>query len=220
MRKSWWTLLLVTLLACNSGPERTATVVADPSVEFTSLEERLLTAQTVRLDYRVTATGAVEAELVGELQIEGESIRLTGRGHFAGEPAELRLESDGARYTFGNASGVETADQPAHLREAIVIGLTRMGILHNLARLTGAAPPDHADGGVQDWVTVGSFRADTAVPGAVSFDLTVSGEPSGTASLEIDESGGPVRRLQTVAFPGGEMQVVESYATVTIMLQD
>ena len=220
MGRPWWTLHLVMLLACSAGAGGNSTADADPSAAFTGLEERLLTARTVRLEYRVTATGAFEADLMGALEIEGEAIRLTSQGHFAGEPAELRLESDGASYTFGNASGGGTADQPAHLREAIVIGFTRMGILHNLARLTGAAPPDHADGGVRDWVTVNSLRVDTAAPRSVSFDLTVSGEPSGSASLELDENGGPVRRLQTVAFPDGEMQVIESYTSVMIESQD
>jgi len=41
---------------------------------------------------------------------------------------------------------------PPEVREALVIGLTRMGILHNLARLVAGVPPDRASGGVRDWV--------------------------------------------------------------------
>jgi hypothetical protein len=90
-----------------------------------------------------------------------------------------------------------------------------MGLLHNLARLTGSAPPDHMEGGVQDWVQVSEFAWDTEVGGerdAVTFLLTVAGEPSGDVVLEVDrESGAPVVRRQVVRFPEGEMLVTETY---------
>jgi hypothetical protein len=54
----------------------------------------------------------------------------------------------------GNAVRRFHADAPAGLTEALVLGFTRMGILHNLARLTRGAAPDHADGGVREWVEV------------------------------------------------------------------
>lgn len=79
-----------------------------------------------------------------------------------------------------------------------------MGILNNLARLTGAREPDHADGGVREWVVVDSLpgRGD----GALTFDIVVAGQPAGSAALAVDEAGRPTVRHQTVRFPGGEMQ--------------
>jgi hypothetical protein len=50
----------------------------------------------------------------------------------------------------------------------------------------------------------------------VTFALTVDGEPSGTATLEIDRNGYPAVRRQTVEFPTGEMKVVERYTDVLI----
>jgi hypothetical protein len=50
----------------------------------------------------------------------------------------------------------------------------------------------------------------------MSFEISVAGVPSGSASLEIDSQGRPVVRRQTVRFSSGEMRVVERYSTVAI----
>jgi hypothetical protein len=88
-----------------------------------------------------------------------------------------------------------------------------MGVLHNLARLTEAAPPDHSEGGVREGVTVGGFAADSE---GISFDLMVDGEPVGSATLQLDENGLPSVRRQSVTFPDGEMVVTETYRSVTV----
>ena len=58
---------------------------------------------------------------------------------------------------------VVTGATPPALNEAIVIGLTRMGHLHNIAVLTGGLPPDHSDGGAADWVRVANFARSDSV---------------------------------------------------------
>ena len=62
-------------------------------------------------------------------------------------PATLRLVSDGERMAGGRSSeiGFDTTTAPA-LREAFAIGISRMGILHNLTRLYTGNPPEYADG--------------------------------------------------------------------------
>jgi hypothetical protein len=107
---------------------------------------------------------------------------------------------------------------PDGLNEAIVIGMTRMGILHNLAQLVGGQPPDHMEGGVRDWARVVAIESsadeDDAGHPLLRFDfgLVVAGQPSGTASLWIDAvSRLPLRREQTVQFASGEMKVIEVY---------
>lgn len=217
-RARWSGVILLILAGCGPGREpEVKPPHADPAARFGALENRLLAARTVRFNFHVTAEGVVEADLRGGLDLASRGgIRLTASGHFAGRPADLQLVSDDGRYEFGDATGRKVAPTPAHLREALIVGVTRMGILHNLARLADAAPPDHADGGVRDWVVLGAFAGDSLAPGSVSFDLSVSGEPAGSASLEIDPRGRPVARRQTVRFPSGEMRVVERYSAVTI----
>jgi hypothetical protein len=87
--------------------------------------------------------------------------------------------------------------------------------------LTAGAPPDRADGGVKELVTVDQFaqlEAEAVTDGAasISFALTVAGVPSGTAELDITADGLLAERRQKVQFPEGEMRVVETYSSVLI----
>lgn len=183
---------------------------------FVSLEERLLRAEVIQLRFEVRATGAVDVDLRGRLEISGDRVDLAAKGRFVDREVDLVLQARGAEYEFGNRADVTRAETPPHLREALIIGFTRMGILHNLARLTGNAPPDHADGGVRQWVKVGSFTSTASDSMTASFGITVSAQPAGSASLTLTPSGVPKLRRQTVQFPSGEMDVVERYAEASI----
>lgn len=219
MKRGWCIAFLVAAAACGadeSSEEQMAIPDPDPEATFSGLEERLLAAESVQLNFHVVAEGAVEVELSGALHVSrGGTLELTGSGHFAGQPVELDARGADGIYEFGSAEGSPVELQPDVLREAVLIGFTRMGILHNLARLTGSAPPDHAEGGVREWVTVSSFADHPVVATGATFDLAVSGEPSGTASIALDV-GHPLERIQTVVFPSGEMRVVETYSQVLI----
>lgn len=199
-------------------PALVATAVAamNPAAEFDSLEQRLSSAAAVRVNFDITAEGVIVADLRGSLSISGDQIQLTASGTFAGESVELTLRSDGEQLEL--AAGVDRVSTatPAHLKESLLIGFTRMGILHNLARLTETAVPDHADGGARDWVTVGSFGSGDADGVEISFDLAVAGEPAGSAILAVDSQGRPTLRRQTVEFPSGQMRVVERYSELMI----
>lgn len=216
MNRLWLVGLVPMLLACGPAGRQGESTPTDPASRLDELESRLVAADTVRFAYRVRAQGAVEVELAGDVSIVEEDIEVTGAGHFAGQPVEVFVRGDGEFYEFGNRTKHESLPTPGELRGALLIGFTRMGILHNLARLTGAAPPDHADGGVREWVTIDSVTIDPADSAAISFDLTVAGERSGSASLEINGAGLPLLRRQIVHFPSGEMRVEERYSMVTI----
>ncbi len=84
-----------------------------------------------------------------------------------------------------------------------------MGILHNVFRLAGGAPPDHSAAGVREWVTTkNQKRAD----GKISFEIVVSGRDTASAKLSLGgKSELPSLREQIVEFPGGQMRVTESY---------
>ena len=208
--------LAATACAPSPGPYWTPEPEVTPEMRFRALETRMLGAEEIQIAFIISATGAVEVDLFGSLLKSGDEIELSASGDFAGQPARLRLYARGATYEYGNEPGRERRPIPPALWESLVIGFTRMGVLHNLARLTGDAPPDHADGGAAEWVVVDDFGAATDDPGRISFDLTVSGQPSGSASLELDGAGLPAVRRQTVQFPNGEMRVVERYSDVVI----
>lgn len=192
-----------------------APLESGPSARFDALEQRLLKAEALSFDFHITAEGAISVDLRGTYRkTSNNDYRLAAAGDFAGQTIELLLQTENDRLLLDNRIERSSVSKPEYLDEALMIGLTRMGLLHNLARLTGALPPDHADGGVRDWVTVSGLASDP--DRSVSFDITVAGQPSGSASLTLDANGLPALRRQTVAFPSGEMRVTERYSAVAI----
>ncbi len=182
---------------------------------FEALEARLMEGP-VELRYRVTSEGAFAAELEGGLRMEGRQVELAGEGTFGGAAVSLHLVADADSMEMRSPGGQVTQAVPPHLREALVIGLTRMGILHNLARLSAGHAPDRAGGGVREWVQVREVRLDQEESGAgeirMHFDIHVNGARTADATLWLDGATGlPLRREQVVRFPTGEMRVVERY---------
>lgn len=215
-------LTLLALAAC--GPQhRTPQPPPQPAESaLARVEDRLLTAPTLRLRYRVLAQGAFTAELGGELLVEGSDIvQLTASGTFGDAPVQLHLHAAEGRMRGGSAQRSFDGPAPDHLGTALVLGLTRMGILHNLARLTGGRAPDHAEGNVQEWVVpreVTWVDATAEAPDSRSglrFAIEVAGNRTAEATLWLGSDGLPVRRDQTVRFPGGEMNVIEEYEVVS-----
>jgi hypothetical protein len=216
--------LSLTLLLSACAPEPTERPEAEAQsleARLSELEDRLVGAGSVELDFEIMAEGAISVALEGGLRLGHDSISLHASGDFAGQAVDLFLESSAESMTFGNRSDPVSSPRPESLQQALFIGLTRMGILHNLARLTAGAPPDRSDGGVEEWVTVDGFsqeRADGPRGGltSLSFNLTVSGVPSGSAVLDLSDEGLPIERRQVVFFPEGEMRVTEQYSRVMI----
>jgi hypothetical protein len=187
---------------------------------FRGLENKLLrgTAWVVRA--RATSEGAFVSDLNGTVGVQqGNVARIELSGTFGDQAIDAFLVSDGNVLLYGEAqAGSFEEGVPWALNEAIVIGLTRMGLLHNFARLTSGSPPDRMTGGVREWVEVSDFSLgeggaeDAASTLRIRFAITVAGEPAGTATLLFDEETGlPLRREQTVEFATGTMTVVEVY---------
>jgi len=197
-----------------------------PGALFNQLEQQLLNAEHIEISYRLLAEGAVSADLKGTLTVnQGNNVELKSTGTFAGQPFELHLSSDGISMQGGPQKDTNTFEDvvPLGLNEALLIGATRMGLLHNHARLTGGVPPDHPDGTVQTWVQVSNFT-DDAIKGIqaldarpVTFELTVDGQSSGEATLWFDSNTGRLlQRNQVVHFDFGDMFVTETYESITI----
>jgi hypothetical protein len=193
-----------------------APVPLEPAALVAAVEQRLLDSP-VRLRYRVTAEGAFSADIDGVVRMAVDSTRITGDGSFGGADVALRLDASDDSVRVGSPRGESASPTPGRLREAVAIGLVRMGVLHNLARLTAGALPDHAEGGVGEWVVLhGVERDSSAAPEpnrvGVRFEIHVSGTHTADAVLWIDASTLlPVRREQIVRFPGGSMTVVEHF---------
>jgi len=186
------------------------------------LEARLARADRVVFSFSTVSTGAFESAFEGRAYLLENRLEVAAEGRFGGEPASPVLRQHESTLNGGNGERRFEVPAPAATREALLVGWVRMGILHNLARLTAGQPPDHAEGGAAGWVTLHESR--WGEPGVrdgipvrpLHFTIRVDGEDSGEATLWFGEDGLPVERAQTVRFPGGEMQVVERYRGLLI----
>ncbi len=218
-RPAWLLCLLACCLIGCTAPEGEASERLSADEAFRSFEDRLTTAETVRVKVEITAEGAVSAAMKGQFTVAGNNkTHLLFNGQFDGEDAKIGLISNGDQMRGGAASGEFRIDAPQALNEGILVGFSRMGALHNVAKLVQESPPDGTDGTVREWVTLSNFeygeteRMGNVKADPIQFDITVAGKPVGTGTLWMNpENGMPIKREQTVNFPEGEMKVVESY---------
>jgi hypothetical protein len=189
-------------------------VYAQAAAKFSDLENILLSATELSLEFQITASGAMQASIEGSLQKGSNGdVDLLAKGDFAGQAIDLFVRQKGQSFEFGRRANPQSAEPPVALWNALVIGLTRMGVLHNIANLSAEQMPDHASAGVADWVTVNNIHSDEY---SHAFDIVVAGTAAGSAKLTLDTNKNPLKREQRVAFPGGEMIVVENYFNVLL----
>ena len=197
----------------------------DPATLIAQLEARLLAAKHIAIEATIESRGVVESNLKGRSELLDRNRAIWSyAGTFAGKPADLALASDGRALQM--KSGARAGEEPVgrESNRALLIGLLRMGLLHNLARLSGLAGPDHAQGGVEQWAQLDSFRPTTYAVGgdlegmmSFGFDLVVAGTVSGSERLWLDPATGlPRRRQLTVRFAQGEMVVTEDYTRFVV----
>lgn len=195
----------------------------DPEEFFTLLEERLLNEEYLFTGASVLADSAMEATLAAKLwTAPNGQARLTAEGVMTGfvdENATIRFVSDGTNMAGGRSATVGfESGTPRELNKALILGLTRMGIMHNLFQLFTGSPPEFADGGLEDVLEVHSFEwlepivVRRWLTRPMRFTVRVNGEDSGEATLFIvRDTGLPNKRVQTVDFAQGQMVVTELY---------
>ncbi len=209
---------------CNSFPASSPALPEDPARAFAAVEAQLLEAPTILCVSRIRAEGALSAELVCSHALgEGGRARIRASGTFQGRPVELSLVCDGARMRLTTPEGTRDLDAPSDLRAGLVLGLTRMGWLHNVALLFEGEPPDATDGSIRTFTRALDIRGgesleiDGRARRALTFGVEVGGAPRAKAVLWVDlESGFPIERWQRVQFPEGEMRVLEAYDRIAL----
>lgn len=199
--------------ATDTGPPDRPT----PEEALSALEEQLLSARAREVAFQVTAEGAFEASIQGRLELpDGDELTLEALGTFGADSVALQLEARGDRMVWSNSGASAEDAVPPALKEGVVIGWVRMGVLHNLARLIAGSPPDRTDGGVRRWVRVEELAWVEGVEvqegeRGIAFRILVQDQPVGRATLRLNSEGMPVGREQVVEFPGGQMRVSERY---------
>lgn len=200
--------------------ENAFAVGEDGAELMAQLQTRLLSAKRVVIESDIQSRGVLFSQLKGVARIdERNQLQLDYNGQFGAKPATLLLAANGRSQELRNGAGYRREPVPHEANRAVLIGFLRMGLLHNLARLSGLQPPDHGAGGVERWVTLDNFRPTTYILGgdlegtlSFGFDVMVDGVLAASARLWLDPATGlPRRREQTVNFARGEMTVVENY---------
>lgn len=239
MTKRWFSKVLVAsavagAAAAGCAPPDPAPARGDDTIEaspalpdslgeaersLAQLERLLLETDSLSLTYDIRSTGAFEASLSGQLLRSGTILGLRTAGHFGEDTVNgVVLQEDGRlEVTLGDSTTALPA--PPATWDALVLGMTRMGLLHNLARLTEMQPPDRMEGGVGEWVRAGDVRleeGDAAGGRNLVFDVVVGGEVSGAATLVLGSGGLPVERRQRVDFGGATMEVLERYTWIRV----
>jgi hypothetical protein len=195
---------------------------ATPGVEqgFNRLEQILLTQPNYRLNFSVRSEGTFNVDLTGTLHIRGgDNLSLTADGTFGNERVSLQFTTDGRSMEGGSRQKTFSAEAPEYLKDALVLGFTRMGILHNLSRLIQGEPPDFGETDIREIVQLRDlssgerrFITDNIEGFPFAFRIAVDGRITAEARLWMNAHNFlPLRREQTVFFEGGSMNVYEIY---------
>lgn len=191
---------------------------ADPAEVLEKVERRLLAARDVTASCQIEATGAVAVAVKADLWLGSpKEHRLEVKGTFAGTSGEWGLDhkepTSLLSMTHEGAPGSTNIIQtPQAMREALVYGFTRMGLLHNISRLLGGELPDHAEGGAAQWVETAGHRWEPSTPEGnpvIGFEIAVAGANTAAATMTFGPDGLPIERHQRVEFDSGTMEVVE-----------
>jgi hypothetical protein len=195
---------------------------ATPARALARLERLLLETDSLSLTYDVRSTGAAEARLSGQLFREGSTLALRAAGHLGEEKVNAALLEEAGDLELTAADSTRVVPAPASTWEAMALGLTRMGVLHNLTRLAEGKLPDRAHEGIGGWLRAGEVRAEEGdVPGGVNivFEVVVDGEVRGEATLVLGSGGLPVERRQRVDFGEATMEVLERYTWIRVPVE-
>lgn len=212
-------VLSVAAAACSSAGAQP--LPDDPARALAAVESTLLAAQSVRCFTEIVAEGALAADLRCEHQLAPDGrARVRVKGAIGGRAVDVVFASDGQRMGLsgagaGQAGEVEAAED---LFAGMVLGLARMGWMHNVSRFAGGGLPEGVDGGVRGWVEARNVRfgdefALNGVPARpLMFDVEVDGAIRAQAVLWVALGNGlPLMRLQRVQLSDGEMRVSEFY---------
>ncbi len=215
--------LLALLAGCASGP-RPVPSSATATQRFELTERALLDGRHLTGTFEIDSKGENAAHMTGTIEfVEGNALHLVAEGNFKSDPVQLEVDSrdpTGILRTSTKGPSVSSHRDPpaAKLREAVALGISRMGLLHNLALVSMDQNLERTGGGFPDFVKPLEMKDGAAesingeVCRRVEYVIQVDGQNMGEASLCIaDANGLPLQRNQTVHFPTGDMTVVETF---------
>jgi hypothetical protein len=211
------------ITAPETSPSTPKLPARSPAEQLADLESRLVAGKQIEIVFAITSSGAMQSKLRGVVRIGNGRSLLQVDGTFAGTVGTAHLECDGTTLRGTSPGGRIELPCPAGMQPALMLGMTRMGLLHNIAMAWAGRPPDRSEyanergvGEMDAWVLTQDHRAPEGGGDGIAFDIAVAGTVVGDATLVLDGRGLPASRTQTVRFDSGEMRVVEEYESVTV----
>jgi hypothetical protein len=189
-----------------------------------ALEQRLVAARTFRIRTRIASGGRIQSHFDGSVVAGPERrMRLAMQGALGGKDVDALFLCDGGKMGGGASGKRFEMDAAPALREGIAVAFVRMGLLHDVARLSSGLPPDFLDGAARRHLGIVGLtqRPGEDVRGAATDELVwgleVDGKRSADETLWLDHRTGlPLRRRVVVHFPEGDMEVGEEYDEVAV----
>lgn len=212
-----------TPLSSTPAPRAPVEPSISPADQIAAVESQLLAGKTLEIVFAIESHGAIESKLRGIVRLGGGRALLEVDGTFAGVVGKARIECDGKTMRGTGPAGRSELPCPPGLQPALMLGMTRMGLLHNVAMAWAGRPPDKSElagdeavAAIDAWVITQAHRNAPDGGEGIAFDIAVEGAPVGDASLVLDGRGLPASRAQTVRFDGGEMKVIEQYESIVL----
>jgi len=183
-------LAALMLAACASTPS------GSPADRIAAVEKELLGAKQVSLRFSTRTTGSVESHFTGAMNVlQGNVASLDADGEMSKKSSTIRYSANGT---------------PAHVSDALIITLVRMGLTHDLYELSQGHPPSFIETGAEQGLKMSQVQWD-AKQKKFTYHLVVEGADAGEGELWVGRHDYPTRRKLTVHFPNGDMKVDERY---------
>ena len=156
------------------------------------------------LSFTINSVGIIQSNLFGEFRYCKEEIDLDVRGEIFGDEILLGLQTNDQDLVLKSVK----ISRPTYLVEAMIVGFARMGLFHNIVRLSGGHSPDRADVGIEKWINIPVVvqSGDELI-----FDLFLADRKASRTKLLLDTRDLPVKRTQTIYFGDEELEVTELY---------
>ena len=226
-------LIALALLAQEPTAPRIANVTLEKPNEneaeefFRKMEEKLLKAETVQLEWSLTVKGIMTGKGEGTLFVETpKKVRLKFKLETAGRKEEGIVTSDGKR-TKRNTAGLR--DYPSqksgsHIREMMIFLVTRSGFLMGPGALDTANRKAYGTIDPKELFLVSRFKLTgertfgERVAQGVSYNLSFGkrGE-AGTIILWVDKKTSlPIQRVSSQSHGEKVMTLKETYSNVKL----
>jgi hypothetical protein len=184
----------------------------DPVAVLGELEARLLGASEVVIEANARADGVLSAQVEGTIRVVRDGVSTI---EVDGSMQQMKLSN-----TWSSEKPVDEAardTQPGVWADSLLLGATRMGVMHNWAMVLGKLDPSTYHGDMASYVEVVDidWKGDPSER-TIGFRIVAGGVESGSAALTLDENGLPKSRAQVVYFQEGDMSVLEQYSSFVV----